>query len=83
MDDRIAKASKVPFLIRFVRLGRVAVRGLFGCFIRLTEGHRNEGDAPVRKPLIATGLNTILVFVHMLAYTWSTLVERMEAFQDP
>ena len=45
MGERIAKASKVPFVIRFVRMGGVAV-----CVIRVwhTEGHKKEGDAPLR-----------------------------------
>ena len=67
MGERIAKASKVPFVIRFVRLGRVAVSGLFGRFVWLIEGHKTEWDAPIRKPLIAIGPSTILVFLHLLA----------------
>lgn len=46
MGERIAKASKVPFVIRPIRLGRVAICELFGCFVWLTEGHEDAGDAP-------------------------------------
>ena len=65
MDERIAKASKVPFVIRFVRLGRVAFCWLFGCFVWLTEGRENGGNAPIRKSLIVFGLITISVYLHI------------------
>ena len=54
MGERIAKASKVPLAIRFVRLGRVAV-----CVVRVwrTEGHKNEWHTPIRKYLIVIGPN--------------------------
>ena len=45
MGERIAKASKVPFVIRSVRLGRVAVCELFGCFIGCIEGYIDVEDA--------------------------------------
>lgn len=64
MGKRIAKASKVPFVIRFAPLAEK----LFGCFVWLIEGHKSEGDAPTRKPSIAICRNTISVFLHMLAY---------------
>ena len=42
MDERITKASKVPFVVRFVRLGKAAICRLFGCFVWLTEGHKRK-----------------------------------------
>lgn len=47
MGERIAKASKVPFVIRFFSLGKVAVCGLSGYFVWLTEGHENEEHGPI------------------------------------
>ena len=82
MGERIAKASKVPFGVRLGHLGRVAVCELLGCFVWFTEGHKNEGIAPTRRPLIANCPSTISMFLHMLGYTRSTAVERMEAFHD-
>lgn len=69
MDERIAKASKVPFGISSVPVGRVTVCGLFCCFVWLTESHKNEEHAPTRKPFIGTVPSTILVFLHILAYS--------------
>ena len=71
MGKRIAKASKVPLVIRSVRLGRVAFHRLFDCFVCFTEDHKDEEDAPIWEPLIAIGPSTTSVFFHILAYTRS------------
>ena len=53
MGERIAKASKVPFVISFICLGRDTVCDLCGCFVWHTGGHINQGNASIKKFLIA------------------------------
>ena len=79
MGERIAKASKVPFVIRLVRLGKDTVCGLCGCFVWHTGGHKNQEYASIRKRLIAISPSATLVSLHLWA-TWWTVVEGMEAF---
>lgn len=75
MGERIAKASKVPFVISFIRLGRDIVCGLCGCLVWHTGGHRNQGYASIGKLLIAIGPSTTFVFLHTLAYTGQLLMK--------
>ena len=82
MDKRIAKASKVPFVISSICLGRDTVYGLCGCFVWHTGGHKNQEYASIRELLIAIGPSIAFAFLHMLAYTWSTVEEGIGAFHD-